>query len=184
MREDGLSPNKCKLCSDYEGIIPSDSDWDGPLLPCPSNSYFQQTIPDRSMPGSKKSAPVCSQVLGHSDIPQAGSSWGNGSHESSHKMRFLVVSSPSNKDVLDKDSGNLKVPERTELVIPVLQAKIRTSLLILTNSNANFFIVVPVIPSSYYKGHMDKIKGVGGGGGGRWLQLGWGGGMGRKGIQL
>ena len=36
----------------------------------------------------------------------------------------------------------------------------------------------------YYKGHMDKIKGVGGGGGGRWVQLGWGGGMGRKGIQL
>ena len=37
---------------------------------------------------------------------------------------------------------------------------------------------------NYYKGHMDKIKGVGGGGGGRWVQLGWGGGMGRKGIQL
>ena len=33
-------------------------------------------------------------------------------------------------------------------------------------------------------GHMDKIKGEGGGGGGRWVQLGWGGGMGRKGIQL
>ena len=36
----------------------------------------------------------------------------------------------------------------------------------------------------YYKGHMDKIKEEGGGGGGRWVQLGWGGGMGRKGIQL
>ena len=35
---------------------------------------------------------------------------------------------------------------------------------------------------NYYKGHMDKIKGEGGGGGGRWVQLGWGGGMGRKGI--
>ena len=33
---------------------------------------------------------------------------------------------------------------------------------------------------NYYKGHMDKIKGEGGGGGGRWVQLGWGGGMGRK----
>ena len=33
---------------------------------------------------------------------------------------------------------------------------------------------------NYYKGHMDQIKG----GGGRWVQLGWGGGMGRKGIQL
>ena len=37
---------------------------------------------------------------------------------------------------------------------------------------------------NYYKGHMDKIKGEGGGGAGRWVQLGWGGGMGRKGIQL
>ena len=37
---------------------------------------------------------------------------------------------------------------------------------------------------NYYKGHMDKTKGEGGGGGGRWGHLGWGGGMGRKGIQL
>ena len=31
---------------------------------------------------------------------------------------------------------------------------------------------------NYYKGHMDKIKGEGGGGGGRWVllgSLGWGG---------
>ena len=37
---------------------------------------------------------------------------------------------------------------------------------------------------NYYGGHMDKTKGEGGGGGGRWVQLGWGGRMGRKGIQL
>ena len=37
---------------------------------------------------------------------------------------------------------------------------------------------------SYYKGHMDKIKGEGAGGEGRGVRLGWGGGMGRKGIQL
>ena len=37
---------------------------------------------------------------------------------------------------------------------------------------------------NYYKGHMDKIKGVGGGGRRRWVWLGWGVGMGRKGIQL
>ena len=37
---------------------------------------------------------------------------------------------------------------------------------------------------NYYKGHMDKIKGEGGGGGGRWGQLGWGRGMGRKSIQV
>ena len=35
--------------------------------------------------------------------------------------------------------------------------------------------------SQYFK---NNIKGEGGGGGGRWVQLGWGGGMGRKGIQL
>ena len=28
---------------------------------------------------------------------------------------------------------------------------------------------------NYYKGHMDKTKGEGKGGGGRWVQLGWGG---------
>ena len=37
---------------------------------------------------------------------------------------------------------------------------------------------------NYYKGHMDKIKGKGGVGGGRGAWLGWGGGMGRKGTQL
>ena len=38
---------------------------------------------------------------------------------------------------------------------------------------------------TYYKGHMDKIKGEGeGGGGGRGVWLGWGGGMGRKSTQL
>ena len=35
---------------------------------------------------------------------------------------------------------------------------------------------------NYYKGHMDKIKGEGRGGGVRWVQQGWGGGMGRKSI--
>ena len=37
---------------------------------------------------------------------------------------------------------------------------------------------------NYYKGDMDKIKGEGGGGGGRCVRLGFGGGMGRKVIQL
>ena len=37
---------------------------------------------------------------------------------------------------------------------------------------------------NYYEGHIDKIKGEDGSGGGRWGQLGWVGGMGRKGIQL
>ena len=33
-------------------------------------------------------------------------------------------------------------------------------------------------------GHIDKTKGEGGEGEGRWVHLGWGRGMGRKGIQL
>ena len=37
---------------------------------------------------------------------------------------------------------------------------------------------------NYSKGHMDKIKGEGGSKDGRWVQRWWGGGMGRKGIQL
>ena len=37
---------------------------------------------------------------------------------------------------------------------------------------------------NYYNGHMDKIKAEGGGAGGRGVQLGWGGGMGRKSTQL
>ena len=37
---------------------------------------------------------------------------------------------------------------------------------------------------NYYKGHMYKIKGEGGGRGGRWDRMGWGGGRGRKCRQL
>ena len=37
---------------------------------------------------------------------------------------------------------------------------------------------------NYYKGHMDKTMGEGEEGGWRWVHMGWGGGMGRKGIQL
>ena len=37
---------------------------------------------------------------------------------------------------------------------------------------------------NYYKGHMDQIKGEGGGGGVMGFWMWWGGGMGRKGTQL
>ena len=37
---------------------------------------------------------------------------------------------------------------------------------------------------NYYRGHLDKTKGEGGGGGGRWVHLGGVGGRGRKGIHL
>ena len=51
-------------------------------------------------------------------------------------------------------------------------------------NNRNEVLLMRKIYSNYYKGHMDKIKGEGGGGGGRWVRLGWGGGIGRKVIQL
>uniref|UniRef100_A0A671FBR7 S100P-binding protein n=1 Tax=Rhinolophus ferrumequinum TaxID=59479 RepID=A0A671FBR7_RHIFE len=129
MREDGVSPKKSKLCTESEGNSPSNSAWDGPLLPSPSNSNFKQTVSDKSMPDSKKPTPVFSQLLDHSETSNTGSSWRNGSHKSSCEMRFSVVSSSSNKqDVLDKDSGKLKAPERRlGKVIPVLQAKTRTN---------------------------------------------------------
>ncbi|XP_011356177.1 S100P-binding protein isoform X1 [Pteropus vampyrus] len=128
MREDGLSPNKSKLCTESEEISLDNSTWDGPLLPSPNNN-FQQTASDKSMPDSKKLKPVSSQILNHSETPNMGSSWRNGSHKSSCEMKYPVVSSSSNnQDVLDKDSGKLKAPERRlGKVIPVLQAKTRTN---------------------------------------------------------
>ena len=53
---------------------------------------------------------------------------------------------------------------------------------ILTGSGEG--IVGRRVHRSYYKGHKDKIKGAGRGGGGRWDWLGWGGGLGRKCRQL
>ena len=41
-----------------------------------------------------------------------------------------------------------------------------------------------MVSRNYYKGHMDKTKGEGGGRGGRWVWLGWGGAVGRKFRQL
>lgn len=127
MREDGLSPKKSKLCTNSEGIIPNNSSWDGSSLPSPSSNNFQQTVREKSMPDSKTPTPVITQILDHSETPHLGSSWRNGSHKSSCEMKFPVVSSSSNKDVLDKDSGKLKVPERIGKVIPVLQTKTRTN---------------------------------------------------------
>ncbi|KAM6173060.1 S100P-binding protein [Erethizon dorsatum] len=66
----------------------------------------------------------------HSKTPSStGSSWKNsGSHKLSCEMRSPVVSSSSKRDVLDKDSGEIKGREkRTGKVIPVLQTKTRTN---------------------------------------------------------
>ncbi|XP_072683311.1 S100P-binding protein isoform X2 [Canis lupus baileyi] len=126
MRKGGLSPNENKLCSESEGISPSNSAWDAPPLSSPSDNDFEQTVSDKNMPDSKRPTPVFSQILDHSETPNTGSSWKNGSHKSNCEVRFPVVSSSSNKDVLDKDSGKLKVNERRlGKVIPVLQAKRR-----------------------------------------------------------
>lgn len=96
MREDGLSPDKSKLCTESEEISPDNSAWDGSLLPSPNNN-FQQTASDKSMPDSKKLKPVSSQILNHSETPNMASSWRNGSHKSSCEMKFPVVTSSSNK---------------------------------------------------------------------------------------
>ncbi|XP_031320516.1 S100P-binding protein isoform X2 [Camelus dromedarius] len=129
LREDELSPNESTLCTESEGIGPSNSVYDRPPLPS-SNNNFQQTVSNKNMSDSKKPALLrFSQILDHSETSSnIGSSWRNGSHKSSCEMRFPVVSSSSNKqDVPDKDSGKLKVREkRLGKVIPVLQAKTRT----------------------------------------------------------
>ncbi|XP_037354729.1 S100P-binding protein isoform X2 [Talpa occidentalis] len=130
MREDGLSPNESKLCTESEGISSSNSARDRSLTPS-SNNNFQHTVSDKNMSDSKKPTPVFSQISDHSETPSnMESSWRNVSHKSSCEMRFPVVSSSSNRDVLDKDSGKLKVHERRlGKVIPVLQAKTRTNVL-------------------------------------------------------
>ncbi|XP_008692674.1 S100P-binding protein isoform X1 [Ursus maritimus] len=129
MRKDGLSPNESKLCTESEGISPSHSAWDVPPLSSPSDNDFEQTVSDKNIPDSKRPTPVVSQILDHSETPNTGSSWKNESHKSNCEVRFPVVSSSSNKqDVLNKDSGKLKVNERRlGKVIPVLQAKRRTN---------------------------------------------------------
>ncbi|KAF7467245.1 Hypothetical predicted protein [Marmota monax] len=129
MREDGLSPNESELCTESEEISPNNSAWDGSLFSSPLNNNFQQTVSDKNTPDSKKSTPVFSQISEHSETPDMGSSWKNGgSHKSSCEMRFPVVSSSSNRDILDKDSGEMKVRERRlGKVIPVLQTKTRTN---------------------------------------------------------
>ena len=97
VRGDGVSPNKSRLCTYSEGIIPNDPAWDGPPLPSPSRNNFKQTVPDKSTPDGKKPTPVCSQTSDHSESPRTGSSWRNGSHKSSSETRLPVVSSSSNK---------------------------------------------------------------------------------------
>ncbi|XP_062961131.1 S100P-binding protein isoform X1 [Cynocephalus volans] len=125
MREDGLIPNESKLCTESEGISPHNSAWDGPPLPSLSNNNFQQTVPDKNIPNSKKRTTVFSQISDHSETPPSmGSSWRKGgSRKSSCEMRFPVVSSLSKKqDVPDKDSAKI-----LGKVIPVQQTKSRTN---------------------------------------------------------
>uniref|UniRef100_H0Y049 S100P-binding protein n=1 Tax=Otolemur garnettii TaxID=30611 RepID=H0Y049_OTOGA len=129
LREDGLSSNESKLCTDCDGISPSNSAWERPSLSSTSNNIFQQSVSDKAMPNSEKPIPAFSQISDHSETPNVGSSWRNGgSHESSGEMKF-PVSSSSNKYVLDMDSGKMKGKEkRLGKVIPALQIKTRTNI--------------------------------------------------------
>uniref|UniRef100_G1QRU6 S100P-binding protein n=1 Tax=Nomascus leucogenys TaxID=61853 RepID=G1QRU6_NOMLE len=137
MTEDGLSPNESKLCTESEGISPSNSAWDGPQLSS-SNNNFQQTVSDKNMPDSENPTSVFSRISDHSESPSNMelSCRNGGSHKSGCEMRSLVVSSSSNKDVLNKDSGKMKGHERRlGKVIPVLQTKTRTNVPTFSQSN-------------------------------------------------
>nr|XP_004665317.1 S100P-binding protein [Jaculus jaculus]XP_045005202.1 S100P-binding protein [Jaculus jaculus]XP_045005203.1 S100P-binding protein [Jaculus jaculus]XP_045005204.1 S100P-binding protein [Jaculus jaculus] len=124
-RKDDLSSSESKLCTEPEGINPNNSAWDGSLYSF-SNSNFEQTVCDKNIFDSKKPTPESSQTSDHSEKPNRGSSWKNGeSHKSGCEARFTIVSSSSNRHVFDKDSGEMKVPERIGKVVPVLQTKAR-----------------------------------------------------------
>ncbi|XP_003471123.2 S100P-binding protein isoform X1 [Cavia porcellus] len=126
MREDDLSPNES---TESEGSSPNISAWDGTSSPL--NNSFQQTVSDKNIFDSKKPTSLYSQSTYHSKTPSTtGSSWKNsGSHKVSCEMRSPGVSSSSKRDVLDKDSGEMKGYEkRTGKVIPVLQTKTRTNI--------------------------------------------------------
>ncbi|XP_032102676.1 S100P-binding protein isoform X1 [Sapajus apella] len=136
MREDGLTPNESKLCTESEGIGPNNSAWDGPQLS--SNNNFQQAVSDKNMADSKNLTSVFSRISDHSETPNTESSCRNGgSHKPSCEMRSPVVSNSSNKqNVLDKDSGKMKGHERRlGKVIPVLQTKTRTNVPTFSQSN-------------------------------------------------
>ncbi|XP_015844614.1 S100P-binding protein isoform X2 [Peromyscus maniculatus bairdii] len=125
-REDDLHPSENKRCTELEGVSPSNSAWDGPLLSSPSNNNTEQTASDKDIPESKKPTPVFSQISNHSEVPNRGSSWKNsGSHKSGCEMRTPVVSSSSNRHAFDKDSGEVKGERRLGKVIPVLQTRTR-----------------------------------------------------------
>lgn len=125
-REDDLHPSENKRCTELEGVSPSNSAWDGPLLSSPSNNNTEQTASDKNIPESKKPTPVFSQISNHSEVPNRGSSWKNsGSHKSGCEMRTPVVSSSSNRHAFDKDSGEVKGERRLGKVIPVLQTRTR-----------------------------------------------------------
>ncbi|XP_012875983.1 PREDICTED: S100P-binding protein isoform X2 [Dipodomys ordii] len=130
MREDDdLSPNESKLHTESEGSNLNPT-VDGSLLSS-SNNNLQQTISEKNTPGSKKSTPELPQISDHLETANTGSSWKNGSHKSSSEVRNSVSSS-SNRNIHDRDSGEMKARERSDRrvlgkVIPVLQTKTRSS---------------------------------------------------------
>ncbi|XP_031234620.1 S100P-binding protein isoform X5 [Mastomys coucha] len=128
-REDDPHPNESKRCTEPEGVSPSNSAWDGPLLSSPSNNSIEQTVSDKNIPESKKPTPVFSQISNHSEVPNRKNS---GSHKSGSEVRIPVVSSSSNRHAFDKDSGEAKGERRLGKVIPVLQTRTSVSKMKLT----------------------------------------------------
>ncbi|XP_006886631.1 PREDICTED: S100P-binding protein [Elephantulus edwardii] len=127
LREDGFSSDENMICTESERINPANSAWDGPTFSSPSNNNFEETASARNTSDSKETTPLFSQVLDHSENPNAESSWTNGGlHKSNSEMKFPVVS--SKEDVPNKDSGKIEVQERRlGKVIPFLQNKSRTN---------------------------------------------------------
>lgn len=132
MREDDLSLNES---TESEGINTNTSTWDGTSSPLDNN--FQQTISNKNILDSKKSIPLFSQISCSKTPSSKGSSWKNsGSHKLNCEMRSQIVSSSLKRNVLDKDSGEMKGQERrTGKVIPVLQSKNRTNVSTLSQSD-------------------------------------------------
>ena len=84
------------------------------------------------------------------------------------------------KNFLPVNRENLRSPGRAPSIAKTLWAVMRPESLICLQEK-------PFLNHSRRDANLFKDllrKGVGGEGGGRWVQLGWGGGMGRKGIQL
>ncbi|XP_045155205.1 S100P-binding protein [Echinops telfairi] len=115
-KDDGLNPNESKLCTESDGASLTNSTWDGPLVPSPSNSNSREIVPDQNMTDSKEPTSVLSQAVDYSE-----SSWRNGE---SYKSSFEKTT----QDIFDKDVEKMKVrKKRLGKVLPIQKTQTRTN---------------------------------------------------------